>query len=133
MFYTWTIQEMNALGIYPYREVQYNGEYYTSTGVTEEVVAGEVIATHSTEPTYTVSGIREVRKAQAKMMAWDTLHPFDWYVIRKYEVDLPLPQDVSDYRAAVRTAVVNVESAVNAINDYAELVAYNISLPTYSG
>jgi len=133
MFYVWSIPEMNALDIYPYREVQYNGEYYTSTGVTEEIVAGEVVATHSVEPKYTVSGVREVKKDQAKMMAWEILHPFDWYVIRKYEVDVAIPTDVENYRSSIRSAVVTVESDVTSITDYAELVAYNIELPTYSG
>lgn len=66
--------------------------------------------------------------AQTKQTAGSLLSQYDWYVIRASETGTAAPQEVIDYRAAVRTVSDNRETAIAASVDtdaLAELIKGN--------
>ena len=113
-------------GIKPFREVAYDKAHYRSTGYTDEEVDGEIVRTHTIEPSMTVAELQARWVAKTKARAGSLLAPTDWYVIRETEdASKPAPQDISDYRADVRAASDSVEAAVSALSVYEDLVALN--------
>ena len=60
---------------------------------------------------------------ETKRIAGSMLSQFDWYVIREAETGAATPQEVVDYRAAVRTISGNREAAIAATADTDALAA----------
>ena len=63
--------------------------------------------------------------------AYTLLAPSDWYVIRKQETEVAVPQDVLDRRGEVRTYCDTKREAISATTTTDELAAY-ITSPAYS-
>lgn len=55
--------------------------------------------------------------AQMRQTAWSMLMPSDWMVVRKQEDGTAIPQEWTDYRAAVRTAAQTAVSNLEAAAD----------------
>lgn len=68
-----------------------------------------------------LAGLKVTWSAQMKQTAWTLLQPSDWLVIRKQEIDTPIPADWASYREAVRTtcelAITDLELA-STIEDF---------------
>jgi len=52
--------------------------------------------------------------ASAKGVAFRLLGEYDWYVVRNAEKNTAIPSEITTYRDAVRTALSNIETAINA-------------------
>lgn len=50
IFRLWSREELAAVGWAPFRELSYDSENFRSTGVTDAVVGGEVVRTHTVVP-----------------------------------------------------------------------------------
>lgn len=124
IFKNWTLSELNAVGIYPFREEGYDSYFYRSTGHTDTIVDGEVVRTHTLVDSMSLLELQNLVVEDIKTTANSLLAPTDWYVIRNSEVAGTIPSEVSTYRASVRTASNDIETAVSGYTTYAELVAY---------
>jgi len=60
---------------------------------------------------------------QTKEIAASLLNRFDWYIVRQAETGKAVPQEVLDYRAAVRTISDNREVMITGTDDTEQLVA----------
>lgn len=58
--------------------------------------------------------LKPVKLAEQKSKAAWLLSKYDWYVTRKSETDTAIPEAVTTYRAAVRTACAARETEINA-------------------
>ena len=63
---------------------------------------------------------------EAKIFARTLLYNTDWYVTRKSEKGLGIPNNIQTERNNIRTTCDNHETAINALNTKAEVVSYNI-------
>lgn len=68
-------------------------------------------------------GLKSVWKNTIKQQAGGFLADTDWYVTRNAETGAAIPADVTEYRAAVRTASNTIESAIDGAADHAAFVA----------
>ena len=69
-------------------------------------------------------GLKSNAKALVKTQAGSLLAPTDWMVIKASEVaDYSVPTEVTEYRAAVRTASNTIEAAIEACTDLASFMA----------
>lgn len=68
-------------------------------------------------------GLKNKWIAKQKESANSLLAPTDWYVIRKSESDVAIPDDVNTYRASVRTICGTREDQINACTTTDELAA----------
>tara|TARA_R100001509_G_C4850019_1_gene209723 strand:- start:320 stop:883 length:564 start_codon:yes stop_codon:yes gene_type:complete len=69
-------------------------------------------------------GLKTVAIETAKAQAASLLAPYDWQVIKATEVEsYSVPSSVTTYRAAVRTASNNIETAITNASDLAAFMA----------
>ena len=68
-------------------------------------------------------GLKSVWKNLTKERAGNLLAPTDWYVVRKSETSVAIPDSVAYYRAAVRNASGDIEAAIDAVNSHAAFLA----------
>ena len=68
-------------------------------------------------------GLKSVWKNNTKSSAGSMLEPTDWYVVRKAEAGTAIPSTIATYRAAVRTASGNIETAIDNASDLAAFMA----------
>ena len=67
--------------------------------------------------------LQELWIGKTKEIAGSLLNQFDWYVVRQAETGKAIPQEVLDYRAAVRTQSDNREVMINGTADTDALAA----------
>ena len=68
-------------------------------------------------------GLKTTWINQTKNVAKNMLAETDWYVTRKAESGTAIPDKVTTYRAAVRTASANIEKSITDVSDVAALIA----------
>lgn len=70
-----------------------------------------------------LDGLKTTWAAQMRQTAWSMLMPSDWMVVRKQEDGTAIPQEWTDYRAAVRTAAQTAVSNLEAAADIDAFIA----------
>lgn len=78
--------------------------------------------TFSTTPK-DITDIKSLRISEVKATAGSLLAPSDWKVIRSYETDVPLPDDLKASRAAIRTKSNDFEAQINACTDVDQIAS----------
>ena len=73
-------------------------------------------------------GLKSNHIAQVKHNTNMTLAQTDWYVIRKAERNVDIPEDVATYRAAVVAWAQSTEAAITAVTTVEELKAINLGV-----
>ena len=63
-----------------------------------------------------------------KTQANTELAKTDWYIVRKCDTGAEIPTDISDARAAIRTAVDTKEAEIKKLTSKAKIVEYDLSL-----
>ena len=82
---------------------------------------------------------RDLAEVKAVLVEWQKntangmLTSTDWYVTRKSEKDTAIPENISTYRDAVRTACVAREGEINGAADMAALETLMKTVPGESG
>lgn len=56
------------------------------------------------------------------------LEKTDWYVIRSFEKNEPIPTEINEQRAALRLKCDEKEVEINSLEDDVEIVNFNIDL-----
>lgn len=127
IFHRWTKAELNAHGIYPYREVSYDRKFFRSTSTVEEEIDGEIVKSHTVVPRYTN---QEVRNVFAKMIK--THLRSNWmFAKEEYEYLQEFePNNTDDlavwvqYRSDLRQAATDIKAAFQALTSYEEAIAF---------
>ena len=138
IFGSWSLEELADIGIYEVIQDTSNyknKEYWINTNQSfdwngSEVTAsyGEAIARdleNSTDPETGVVtyGLKYNHCKIIDNQAYSLLQPNDWYVIRKQEADIDIPEDWSAYRSAIRSTAADMEEKINACSTIEELEA----------
>ena len=154
----WTEAERNAIGIYTVEINETNRKdetFYINTDITYAFGSGKVTGSYGTatakaiaDSLYTsqdntdglipedksvgdvkVKGLKTQYKDNFNAQAAGLLAPTDWYVVKATEVsDYSVPSAITTYRAAVRTKVNAIETAIDGCANVAAL----ITLLTYT-
>ena len=123
-----TAEEKTAIGItYEADLAPVDFKYYFSAGNPRPLDNG----TDSEGNAFT--GIRPNIVQEQKDTAAALLSHTDWYVTRKSETDTAIPEAVTTYRAAVRTACAAREAQIAAAADVAALETLMKTAPGESG
>jgi hypothetical protein len=89
----------------------FDGRFYWSAGVAKAL-------DDVTEEDGTITkGLKSNAIATVKAQAGGLLAPTDWYVVRKAETTVAIPESVAYFRAAVRNASGDIEAAITAAAD----------------
>jgi len=107
----WSAEEKQERGlVWQDDPAPYDNKFYWSSGVPRDV---------------------EVLKADAvktcKQQAAGLLQDSDWYIVRNSETGDAIPQDVLDYRQAVRAASNVIETSINACTTHDEFMALYVT------
>lgn len=107
----WSAEEKQERGlVWQDDPAPYDNRFYWSAGVPRDV---------------------EVLKADAvktcKQQAAGLLQDSDWYIVRNSETGDAIPQDVLDYRQAVRAASNVIETSINACTTHDEFMALYVT------
>ena len=70
-----------------------------------------------------LAGLKVTWAAQFRQTAWTLLEPSDWLVIRKLEIDTPVPADWLSYRESVRTTCELAIGSLEATTDIDAFIA----------
>lgn len=127
IFTRWSKAELAAIGIKPYREVGVDSKYCWQGEATTEI-GEEVVVTYACTPR-DLDTLKTGMKAEVKAQAASKLTETDWMVIRAAEGGTAVPDDVTTYRAAVRTASNTMETEIDALADMDAVKAYEYAWP----
>lgn len=111
----------------------FTSEQLTERGVTWEeppVIRHETAFYNADGTAKDLAGCKAVQVEDQKRAANRYLESTDWYVTRKAEKETAIPEDVTTYRNAVRTACAARESEINAVSDVATLETLVVTNPT---
>jgi len=145
----WTEAERNTIGIYTV-EIDWTNRkdetFYINTNITYAFGSGKVTGSYGTATAKAIADVNEVDgngdpildsdgnqivtfglktqyKNQFNLQASGLLTPTDWYVIKATEVsDYSVPSAITTYRAAVRTKVNAMETAIDGCANVAALI-----------
>ena len=145
----WTEAERNAIGIYTV-EIDWTNRkdetFYINTDITYAFDSGKVTGSYGTATAKAIADVNEVDedgdplldsdgnqvvtyglktqyKNQFNLQAAGLLAPTDWYVIKATEVsDYSVPSAITTYRAAVRTKVNAMETAIDGCANVKALI-----------
>lgn len=151
----WTEAERNAIGIYTVEIDETNRKdetFYINTDITYAFDSGKVTGSYGTATAKAIADVNAVNedgeplldsdgnqivnyglktkyKNQFNAQAAGLLAPTDWYVVKATEVsDYSVPSVITTYRAAVRTKVNAMETAIDGCANVEAL----ITLLTYT-
>lgn len=82
-----------------------------------------VSVTNNPLTTLSVDALKLIYIDESKCSTNNLLSETDWYLIRKAETNKPIPQDVQDRRASIRSSCDAYEISVNACQTVDELQA----------
>jgi len=149
IFTLWTEAERNAIGVYEIIVDSQNKKdeaYYINTDITYSFNNGIVTGSYGTPTAKPLNnvlfvegdeipsdksvgdikqyGLKEQKISVIKQQAAGLLAPTDWQVIKEVETsDYVVPTNITEYRAAVRTASNDMEAKINAAADVDALKA----------
>ena len=145
----WTEAERNAIGIYTVEIDETNRKdetFYINTDITYAFGSGKVTGSYGTATAKAIADVNEVDedgdpildsdgnqivtyglktkyKNQFNTQAAGLLAPTDWYVVKATEVsDYSVPSAITTYRAAVRTKVNAMETAIDGCANVEALI-----------
>ena len=141
----WTEAERNAIGIYTVEIDETNRKdetFYINTDISYAFGSGKVTGSYGTatakaiadanakdengddlDPVIVIKGLKTQYKNQFNLQAAGLLAPTDWYVVKATEVSgYSVPSAITTYRAAVRTKVNAMETAIDGCANVEALI-----------
>jgi hypothetical protein len=128
MFSLWTDAERKAIGIIPITKAGHlDSEYYTeqdpSYAIDED--GNAVTETIAKNADNTLATVKTSQLNKAKKRCNQLLMSTDWYVTRKYERSVAIPDKIIAFRAAVVAVYTAAKSAINGAANIGALVTVN--------
>ena len=142
IFGLWSKDEKEAIGIYEIEIDSSNRKderWYINTNITYSFGSGKVTGSYGTatakahadtlftaqdetdglgtEGDVKVEGLKTILIRNLKSQAATELQNTDWYVIRKADAGTAIPSSITTHRAAVRTKVASMETAITNAAD----------------
>jgi hypothetical protein len=116
MFSLWTDAEKKAIGILPVTKASHlDGQYHTekdpSYAIDED--GNAVTETIAKNTDNTLADVKTQQLIKIKIRCKNLLMSTDWYVTRKYERSVAIPDKIIAFRAAVLTVYGASKSAIN--------------------
>ena len=125
-----TDSELTAAGIIEmtYTGAHKDGGYYgnTTSNPVYDAGAGTVVVTHGSSA-QTLSVLQDNHYTKIKSRANNLLTPTDWYIARKTETSVAVPDKATAFRTSVRTVYAAVKSAINGASDVDALAALYVT------
>jgi hypothetical protein len=130
IFNLWTVAELKAVGIVPITTTgsHLNIEYYIEVDESYAIAddKASVVRTIGTKAgDQVLATVKSQQVSNAKRMCNNILANTDWYVTRKYERSVAIPDKIIAFRAAVVAVYTAAKSAINGAANIGALVTVN--------
>jgi len=130
IFKLWTVSELKSIGIVPITTTgsHLNTDYYTEENEAYAIAndKASVVKTIGTKAAdKTLATVKSQQVTNAKRMCNSLLKNTDWYVTRKYERSVDIPDKIIAFRAAVVAVYTAAKSAINGAANIGALVTVN--------
>jgi len=130
IFNLWTIAERKSIGIVPITTTgsHLNTDYYIEVDEAYAIAEDKasVVRTIGTKAADKVlATLKSQQVTNAKGMCNSLLKNTDWYVTRKYERSVAIPDKIIAFRAAVVAVYTAAKSAINGASNIGALIAVN--------
>ena len=130
IFNLWTVAERKSIGIVPITTTgsHLNTDYYTEENEAYAIAndKASVVKTIGTKAAdKTLATVKSQQVTNAKRMCNSLLKNTDWYVTRKYERSVDIPDKIIAFRAAVVAVYTAAKSAINGAANIGALVTVN--------
>ena len=104
---SWTDDEKKAAGLTWTDDLgSFDGFYYWGWNADGDALLPKPIA-----------DLKARKILEAKDISASMLSPTDWYVVRKTETSVAVPDGITAYRTAIRTNYASLKTAINAVSD----------------
>ena len=123
IFVLWSKEELAAIGIKPYSEVHPDQRYYTSGALTRTETDGDMVGTYEAVAK-DVDHLKNNMLSTVKSVAGSLQSHVDWYWSRAAKGGTAVPADVATHATAIYTVMDSKETAIAALSDLAEVIAY---------
>ena len=119
----WTDEKKKAEGLtWVADEVPVDPRFYSGRDADGNAIEKNISDVTNSDNTVT-RGLKSEAVTATKQKANDKLSFTDWMVTRQAELGTAIPSATSTYRAAVRTACSNIETAIGNCDTHAKFVA----------
>ena len=128
MFSLWTDAERKAIGILPITRASIlDSEYYISQDASYAIDDDDnaVTETINKSSDKVLASVKTIQIDKAKKRCNGLLANTDWYVTRKYERSVDIPDKIIAFRAAVVAVYTAAKSAINGASNIGALIAVN--------
>ena len=130
IFNLWTVAERKSIGIVPITTTgsHLNTDYYIEVDEAYAIAEDKasVVRTIGTKAADKVlATLKSQQVTNAKGMCNSLLKNTDWYVTRKYERSVAIPDKIIAFRAAVVAVYTAAKSAINGASNIGALIAVN--------
>ena len=130
IFKLWTVSELKSIGIVPITTTgsHLNTDYYTEENEAYAIAndKASVVKTIGTKAAdKTLATVKSQQVTNAKRMCNSLLKNTDWYVTRKYERSVDIPDKIIAFRAAVVAVYTAAKSTINGAANIGALVTVN--------
>jgi len=128
MFSLWTDAERKAIGILPITRASIlDSEYYISQDASYAIDDDDnaVTETINKSSDKVLASVKTIQIDKAKKRCNGLLALTDWYVTRKYERSVDIPDKIIAFRAAVVAVYTAAKSAINGAANIGALVTVN--------
>jgi len=128
MFSLWTDAERKAIGILPITRASIlDSEYYISQDASYAIDDDDnaVTETINKSSDKVLASVKTIQIDKAKKRCNGLLANTDWYVTRKYERSVDIPDKIIAFRAAVVAVYTAAKSAINGAANVGALVTVN--------
>lgn len=122
----WDDKTLAEYGIKRFVEIRFDEINYRSTGYTDVEADGTVTRTHTIEPRNAIDDLKKTMILKVRTEASALIEPTTWFQIRALDEPLtePVPENVLNYRIAIRAVCDTIEGTIKALATHAEVIAF---------
>ena len=122
----WDDKTLTEYGIKRFVEIRFDEINYRSTGYSDVEIDGTITRTHTLEPRNNLDDLKKALILRVRAEARALIEPTTWFQIRALDEPLtePMPENVLNYRVAIRAICDTIEGTIKALKTYEEVIAF---------
>ena len=121
IFLLWTTAQLKTIGLYTVEEDKTNLKddfYYTNASISYVFEDDKVKSSYGTPTAKNLATLKTAKINEMNLLANYKLQDTDWYIVKASEVSsYTIPDNITTYRASVRTKANDMETQINNASD----------------
>jgi hypothetical protein len=130
IFTRWSVEELNAIGIYPFIEKRVNNRFYKSKGHTDSLVDGTIVRTHETVARVTLDDLKKeaLDALRTTLKSYIVRIRENVHYLQTFDAENTVElQEWDSFTTALKAAHATITAQVTAITGLEEMIEYTQS------